>query len=145
MLIELHHPAWFTREATGRLCELMSRCTGLGLLLDSGQVHDAWLQSPDAPWASLLSGLITHARVVDLSDRGCGLDGRGHHLLASAARHAADDGHDLEVAFEWTGDDRRPETCITRYRAAVTWWEHAWRGAAGTNSPERWPLRGTRQ
>jgi sugar phosphate isomerase/epimerase len=134
MLIELHDPAWFTPKTAERLCELMSRCTGLGLLLDSGQVHDAWLQSSGAPWASLLSGLIAHARVVHLSDRGCGLDGHGHRLLASAARDAADDGHDLEVAFEWTGADRCLETCMTRYGAAVTWWEQAWRGAAGPDS-----------
>jgi sugar phosphate isomerase/epimerase len=134
VLIELHHPAWFTTEAVGRLCELMNRCAGLGLLLDSGQMHDAWLQAPGAPWPSLLGSLITHARVVHLSDRGDGLDGHGHHLLAHAARSAANDGNDLEVAFEWTGNDRRLETCMTRYQAAVTWWKHAWRGAAGPNS-----------
>jgi hypothetical protein len=134
MLIELHHPAWFTPEATGRLRELMSRRAGLGLLLDSGQVDDAWLQAPGTPWPSLLGNLITHTRVVHLSDRGNGLHGHGHHLLAQAVRSTANDGNDLEVAFEWTGDDRRLETCMTRYRTAVTWWEHAWRSAAAPNS-----------
>ena len=121
VLIELHDPAWFTPEAADGLHKLMSSCDGLGLLLDSGQAHDAWLQSPGVPWGSLLGGLITHTRVVHLSDRGDGLDGHGHHLLADATSY----GHHLEVAFEWTGDDRRLETCMTRYRAAVTWWEHA--------------------
>jgi hypothetical protein len=134
VLIELHYPAWFTPEAADRLGGLMSSCPDLGLLLDSGQVHDAWRQSPDAPWTCLLGSLITHARVVHLSDRGEGLDGRGHQLLAHAARGAADDGQAIEVAFEWTGADRRLETCMTRYQAAVTWWEHAWRDAADPNS-----------
>ena len=135
VLIELHDPAWFTPEAADRVCELMSRCAGLGLLLDSGQVHDAWLQAPGVPWRTLLGSLITHARVVHLSDRGDGLDGHGHHLLADAARAAAArDGHALEVAFEWTGDDRRLETCMNHYQAAVTWREHAWRDAADPNS-----------
>lgn len=85
VLIELHDPAWFTQEAADRLDELMSSRAGLGLLLDSGQVHDAWLQAPEARWRSLLDRLITRARVVHLSDREDGLDGHGHHLLADAA------------------------------------------------------------
>jgi sugar phosphate isomerase/epimerase len=134
LLIELHDPGWFTPEAADRLCDLMSSCPGLGLLLDSGQVHDAWLQSPNAPWKILLGSHITHTRVMHLSDRGDGLNGRGHQLLAHAVRTAADDGQALEVAFEWTGADRHLETCMPRYRAAVTWWEHAWRDAADPNS-----------
>lgn len=83
---------------------------------------------------SLLSGLIPRTRLVHLSSPDDELDNDGHHLLADATHGAADYGHALEVAFEWTDADRRLETCMTRYRAAVTWWRHAWHGASGPNS-----------
>lgn len=62
VLIELHDPVWFTVETADRLGGWMNRCPGLGLLLDSGQVHDAWLQAAAAPWFKLPGRLMVHAR-----------------------------------------------------------------------------------
>ena len=126
VLAELHDPGWFTPASAARLHGLLDRTPGLALLLDSAQVHDAWLTDPAAPWPALLAGLAARATVVHLSDRGTGLDQPGHRLLARAARAAAGEGRPAENAFEWTGADRSPQACLARYRAAATWLAMRW-------------------
>lgn len=125
VLAELHDPQWLTPGAAARLHALLDRTPGLALLLDSAQVHDAWLRDPAAPWPALLAGLAARASVVHLSDRGAGLGGAGHQLTACAARNAASR-HHAEAAFEWTGADRAPQACLARYRAATAWWATRW-------------------
>lgn len=122
-LVELHDPRWFTPAALTTLESVLHANSGLGLLLDSGQVHRAWcrLGSLHTP---VLEALVRHARVVHWSDRGQGLDGAGHRLLAAATRTRAGDG--VEFGFEWTGPDRSATTCLARYQSAVSWW-HATR------------------
>jgi hypothetical protein len=121
VLAELHDPGWFTPAAAARLYGLLDRTPGLALLLDSAQVHDAWLTGPAASWPGLIAGLAARAGVVHLSDRGTGLDQPGHQLLARAARAAAGEGRQAETAFEWTGADRSPQACLARYRGAAAW------------------------
>ncbi|MGH3826910.1 MAG: hypothetical protein ACRDQX_07025 [Pseudonocardiaceae bacterium] len=119
-LVELHDPRWFTPAALTALEPVLHANSGLGLLLDSGQVHRAWscLGSLHAP---VLEVLVRHARVVHWSDSGHGLDGAGHRLLAAAIRACAGDG--VAFGFEWTGPDRSVTTCLARYRSAVAWWQ----------------------
>jgi hypothetical protein len=126
VLAELHDPGWFTPASVARLHGLLDRTPGLALLLDSAQVHDAWLTGPAAPWPGLLAGLAGRAGAVHLSDRGTGLDQPGHQLLARAARASAGEGRQAETAFEWTGADRSPQACLARYRAATAWWATRW-------------------
>lgn len=126
VLAELHNPAWFSTGAAACLQGLLDRVPGLALLLDSAQVHSAWLGNPADSWPLLLSGLAARARTVHLSDQGHGLDGTGHRLLAQAVRAAAGSGHSAEAAFEWTGADRSPQACLAGYRAAAAWWAERW-------------------
>jgi hypothetical protein len=94
---------------------------GVGLLVDSGQLHRAW--STFGSLDGLVVGeLVARALVVHLCDNGSGLGGTGHHLLAAATAAV---GGGVEVGFEWTGPDRSPLVCLARYRAAVSWWQHA--------------------
>ncbi|MGH3772341.1 MAG: hypothetical protein ACRDRW_13250 [Pseudonocardiaceae bacterium] len=119
-LVEPHDPRWFTPAALTSLESVLHANPGLGLLLDSGQVHRAWccLGTLHAP---VLDGLVRHARVVHWSDSGHGLDGAGHRLLAVATRARAGDG--VQFGFEWTGPDRSTTTCLARYQSAVSWWQ----------------------
>lgn len=126
VLAELHDPGWFTPAAAARLCSLLNRTPGLALLLDSAQVHDAWLRDPAVSWPGLLADLAERASFVHLSDRGSGLDGAGHQLAARAVRDAAGIGHHAEAAFEWTGTERSPQACLARYRAAAAWHAARW-------------------
>lgn len=126
VLVELHDPQWLTPGATARLHGLLNQTPGLALLLDSAQIHDAWLRDPAVPWPTLLAELAARAEVVHLSDRGDGLNGAGHRLAARAVRGTASSGHDAEAAFEWTGADRAPQACLARYRAAAAWWAMQW-------------------
>ena len=126
VLAEIHDPGWFTLAAASRLCGLLDRTPGLALLLDSAQVHDAWMRDPATRSPGQLAELAARASVVHLSDRGAGLDGAGHQLAARAARDAAGSGHHAEAAFEWTGADRSPQACLDRYRAATAWHAAQW-------------------
>jgi hypothetical protein len=126
VLAEPHNPAWFSTGAAACLERLLDRVPGLALLLDSAQVHGAWLGNPADSWPLLLAGLAARAGVIHLSDQGAGLDGSGHRLLAQAVRAAAESGHSAEAAFEWTGADRSPQECLARYRAAAGWWAERW-------------------
>ncbi|HUY50350.1 MAG TPA: hypothetical protein VMV92_32365 [Streptosporangiaceae bacterium] len=129
-LIEIHHPAWFTPHALAVLRDLLDRASAASVLLDSAQFHAAIVGRADVLPATCLTALIERTLVAHLSDTGAGLTGTGHPLLARAVRAAAGDGQPVEVAFEWTGADRSPEGCLTRYRAARAWWQQT-----GTSSP----------
>lgn len=119
-LVELHDPCWFTPAALTILESVLHAHSGLGLLLDSGQVHRAWCRRGTLP-APVLEAVVKHARVVHWSDSGPGLDGAGHRLLAAATRARAGEG--VAFGFEWTGPDRSATTCLARYRSAVSWWQ----------------------
>ncbi|MGH3720379.1 MAG: hypothetical protein ACRDRI_16350 [Pseudonocardiaceae bacterium] len=122
-LVEPHDPRWFTPAALTTLESVLHANAGLGLLLDSGQVHRALCCLGSLP-APVLEALVRHARVVHWSDSGHGLDGAGHRLLAVATRARVGEG--VAFGFEWTGPDRSAATCLARYRSAVSWW-HATR------------------
>lgn len=120
VVVELHDPSWFTPGALIAVRAFCDARPGVGLLVDSGQVHRAW-STFGALDDLVLGELILRASVVHLCDNGSGLGGKGHHLLAAVT--AA--GGAVEVGFEWTGPDRSPASCLVRYRAAVSWWQHA--------------------
>lgn len=126
-LVELHHPRWFTPAALTALQSVFHANPGLGLLMDSGQVHRA-LCCLGTLHPPVLDALVQQARVVHWCDNGQGLDGAGHRLLAAATRTRTGDG--AELGFEWTGADRSATTCLARYRSAVSWWH-----ATSTDEP----------
>jgi hypothetical protein len=117
ILVELHDPSWFTPGALIAVRAVCDAAAGVGLLVDSGQVHRAW-SAFGALDGLVVAELVARASVVHLCDNGSGLGGTGHHLLVAAAGGA------VEVGFEWTGPDRSPAACLARYRAAVSWWQH---------------------
>ncbi|MGB6163306.1 MAG: hypothetical protein WCF33_19055 [Pseudonocardiaceae bacterium] len=119
ILVELHDPSWFTPAALITVRAVCDAPAGVGLLVDSGQVHRAW-SALGVLDELVLTELVARASIVHLCDNGSGLGGTGHHLLAAAI--AA--GGAVEVGFEWTGPDRSPAGCLARYRAAVSWWRH---------------------
>ncbi|HEY6425210.1 MAG TPA: hypothetical protein VIY28_18605 [Pseudonocardiaceae bacterium] len=119
VLVELHDPGWFTPGALIAVRTVCDNHAGVGLLIDSGQVHEAW-STLGALDGLVVAELVARASVVHLCDNGCGLGGTGHHTLAAAT--AA--GSAVEVGFEWTGPDRSPAGCMARYHAAVCWWQH---------------------
>ncbi|MBP0451133.1 MULTISPECIES: AP endonuclease [unclassified Kitasatospora] len=122
LLIEPHSPDWFTPEAldfTDRLLDLLPEAA---LLADSLQ-FDRCAPAPDR---ALADRLVARAAAVHLSDRGDGFAAPGHRLLLQAARDAAARGAQIELAFEWTGADRSPATCLARYRQAITWLGDTW-------------------
>ncbi|MEV6986295.1 hypothetical protein AB0M95_34255 [Sphaerisporangium sp. NPDC051017] len=104
LLVEPHHPGWLSSGAFPWLPEMR-------LLADTKQLA--------AP-SPVLAEVIKRTRVLHLSDDGLGGDGFGEAADLAASRIAA--GQRIEVAVEWTGADRSPPTCLTRYRTAVTWW-----------------------
>jgi hypothetical protein len=120
VVVELHDPSWFTPGALIAVRAFCDAYPGVGLLVDSGQVHRAW-STLGALDDLVVAELVSRASVVHLCDNGSGLGGTGHHLLAAATAAA---GGAVEVGFEWTGPDRSPADCRARYRAAVSWWQH---------------------
>lgn len=127
IVIELHHPDWFVEPALSAVLELVEQSPGLGLLADSGQIHRAHSTHPAVDEATVRR-IVDQARVVHLADAGAGLDAAGHRLLATAVRSEAGRGWPGQVAFEWTGPDRRPQVCLARYDAAASWWRQRWEG-----------------
>lgn len=127
IVIELHHPDWFVEPALSAVLELVEQSPGLGLLADSGQIHRAHSTHPAVTEATVRR-IVDHAPVVHLADAGAGLEATGHRLVAKAARAAARHGWSGQVAFEWTGTDRRPQVCLARYDAAASWWRQRWEG-----------------
>jgi hypothetical protein len=119
ILVELHDPSWFTPGALIALRAFCDTAAGVGLLVDSGQVHRAW-SALGALDGLVVAEVVARASVVHLCDNGSGLGGTGHHLLATATAASSA----VEVGFEWTGPDRSPAACLARYRAAVSWWQH---------------------
>ncbi len=121
-LVELHDPEWFQAQMLTSLAAHIDSAPWLALLMDTAQIHGAWLRS-DNPnsFAEHMSALVPHIRAVHISDNGEGLTGTGHWIVAQMSRNAGDDGR-VEVAFEWTGADRSPQGCLARYRHAVAWW-----------------------
>jgi hypothetical protein len=111
------------------LRDLLDRASAASVLLDSAQFHAAIAGRADVLPAACLTALIERTLVAHLSDTGAGLTGTGHCLLARAVRAAAGNGQPVEVAFEWTGADRSPEGCLTRYRAARAWWQQTGAGS----------------
>ncbi|MGH3752745.1 MAG: hypothetical protein ACRDRP_08620 [Pseudonocardiaceae bacterium] len=127
VVIELHHPDWFAEPALSLILELAGHTPGLGLLADSGQIHLAHTTLP-ALEETTMRRVVEHAGVVHLADSGAGLDAAGHRLLAAAVRAAARHGWAGQVAFEWTGHDRSPQSCLARYDSAASWWRQRWEG-----------------
>lgn len=117
-LVEPHHADWFAPSNLPMACDQLIGGLGLGLLVDSAQVHQGWLvHGQDLQ----VSELVLRSRVVHLSDDGTGLNGTGHHLVANSTVSA---GPNREIAVEWTGPDRSPQNCLDRYQRAVHWWNH---------------------
>ncbi|MEV4199349.1 TIM barrel protein [Micromonospora globbae] len=129
-LVELHDPAWFTAQTLAALAAHLDRAPWLALLIDTAQVHRAWLRSdnPDRPSVDV-SVLVPHTRAVHISDNGEGLTGTGHRIVARTFGRMGDDSP-VEVAFEWTGADRSPQGCLARYRRAAAWWRASLEGNA---------------
>lgn len=121
-LVELHDPPWFTAQTLASMVAHLDRVPWLALLIDTAQVHRAWLRSENRDsLADHVSTLVPHTRVVHISDSGDGLTGTGHRIVAQTFGHLG--AHDqVEIAFEWTGPDRSPQCCLARYRRAVAWW-----------------------
>lgn len=127
VVIELHHPDWFVEPALSAVLTLVEQSPGLGLLADTGQIHRAHSTHPALDEATVRR-VVEHARVVHLADAGAGLDAAGHRLVATAVRAEVRRGWAGQVAFEWTGPDRRPQACLARYDAAAAWWRRRWEG-----------------
>jgi sugar phosphate isomerase/epimerase len=139
VLIEVHHPDWFTSGPSTALANLVSGNGRMGLLCDTGQVHRAWALHGTGV-ESALARLGGHWRVVHLSDSGTGLSGYGHELAARSVAKVVAAGRDVEVAVEWTGSRRDRATCLARYRAATSWFHALTRtgmSAPTTLAPER--------
>ncbi|MBA0127251.1 AP endonuclease [Haloechinothrix sp. YIM 98757] len=122
VLIELHHPNWLLASSLELLRRILDNGPHLRLLIDTGQIHRGQRLHPDDSVA--VDQLLAAAKVLHLSDDGTGLDGIGHVDTAECAVRHIDTGHNLEVAFEWTGRDRSPAQCLHRYRSALQWWQH---------------------
>ncbi len=127
-LVELHDPAWFTAPTLASVTAYLDRASWLALLIDTSQVHRAWLRS-DNPSSLFddLSALVPQTRAVHVSDNGAGLTGTGHRMVAQTFGHLGAD-HRVEIAFEWTGADRSPQGCLVQYRRAVQWWRSSLEG-----------------
>lgn len=121
-LIELHDPKWFTAQAVASMAAHLGRAPWLGLLMDTAQVHEAWRCS-DRPddLAARVSALVPHTRAVHISESGDDVPSAGLRIVAQAFGHGNDDNR-AEIAYEWTGADRSPQSCLARYRRAVAWW-----------------------
>jgi hypothetical protein len=141
-LVELHNPEWFTAQALAALVAHLDRTSWLVLLIDTAQVHGAWLRSdnPDS-LAEDVPVLVPHTRAVHISDNGEGLTGTGHRIVANTFGHVSDD-RPVEVAFEWTGFDRSPQGCLARYRRAVQWWRSSLEGYPSAPHRPRRPAGG---
>jgi hypothetical protein len=119
LLVELHHPWWWTAAGITAAAELVQAEPGVRLLADTAQAA-AGLALRELDAARLLAArVIELSAVLHLSDNGSGLGSPGHAILAEAARsvHA-----NLELGFEWTGEPRTPGECLRRYRVACNWW-----------------------
>ncbi|MDG4763321.1 hypothetical protein O7632_04240 [Solwaraspora sp. WMMD406] len=127
-LIELHAPAWFAAQTVASMVAYLGRAPWLALLMDTAQVHRAWLRSdsPDS-LAAQVSALAPHTRAVHISDSGDQVPGAGYEIVAKTFGHLDDDSP-VEIAFEWTGADRSPQGCLDRYRRAVAWWRSSSEG-----------------
>lgn len=119
LLIELHHPSWWTTGGLDAAADLACAEPRIRLLADTAQAAAGLAPYEPREARSLVAQTIALTRVLHLSDDGRGLDARGHALLAEAVRSAD---ADIELGFEWTGEPRTAEACRQRYRAACTWW-----------------------
>lgn len=120
LLVEPHHPGWLAPDAFRPLIDLVESCPSVRLLADTAQLAAAL--SADTRFPAWLGPVLDHAEVLHLSDPGTGLDAPGHAIIAAMAADRIRSGQCLEVAVEWTGPDRSPAECLTRYRAATAWW-----------------------
>jgi sugar phosphate isomerase/epimerase len=139
VLIEVHHPDWFTPGPSTELADLVSTDGRMGMLCDTGQVHRAWALHGTGV-KSALARFGGHWQVAHLSDSGTGLPGYGHEMAARSVMQAVAAGRDVEVAVEWTGPRRDRATCLARYRAATSWFRALTRPgtpAPSTLAPER--------
>ena len=120
LLIELHHPSWWTTTgltaAAALTCDPRTR-----LLADSAQAAVGLAPYEPQDARRLAESVIALSGVLHLSDDGTGFGARGHAVLAEAARDTA---ADVEVGFEWTGQLRTAEACLQRYTAACAWWRN---------------------
>jgi hypothetical protein len=123
ILVELHHPDWFTPPGQAMLGTLLGESRTCGVLLDTAQFHDAITGSAQSSADSCLHELVARTRAVHLADTGAGLADAGHTRAGHVALAAIRSGHQAEVAFEWTGPDRNPGACFARYQAALAWWQ----------------------
>ena len=133
VLIEPHHPSWWQPLGVQRLTKLCRADKRIGLLADTAQAAIGFAELPRPTAQDLAQRIIGLTRVVHLSDNGSGLHAAGHELLASSAARALAEGFPIEIAFEWTGAERTPSSCLNRYRDACAWW-HPLAMAAETGS-----------
>ena len=119
LLVELHHARWLDPDAFTVLEALMGRCGDLRLLADTAQLGAALAAGCDR---GVAAAVLDRSNVLHLSDNGHGLAGASHEEIATLAAHRLAQGQPMEVAMEWTGADRCPETCLARYHSAVAWW-----------------------
>lgn len=122
VLIELHDPGWWEPGPHRALLDLL-RHRLMGVLADTAQLDRA-LAVIGPTVLDRWQRVASQTQVLHLSDDGSGLSSPGHaHIVRDLARrsHA---GHRMEVAVEWTGPDRTPETCLRRHHALAGWWRH---------------------
>lgn len=119
LLVELHHPSWWTVAGMAAAAELVETEPSIRLLADSAQAAVGLAPHEPDEAARIAARVVELSDVLHLSDNGSGLDSPGHALLAEAARSADPS---LELGFEWTGEPRTADACLRRYRAARNWW-----------------------
>lgn len=122
LLVELHHPQWLHPGTFAVMDGLLRRCSKLRLLADTAQLASA-LAARGEHARAVLARSVAWTEVLHLSDNGEGLHTLGHAAVAQLAAGRIAAGHPLEVAVEWTGDDRSPHVCLARYRSAAAWWD----------------------
>ena len=119
LLIELHHPSWWTDAGLATVAAIIFDEPRIRLLADSAQAAMGLAPHKPQDARRLAAEVIALSDVLHLSDDGSGLGAQGHAVLAEAARDAE---ADLEVGFEWTGQPRTAAACLRRYGAACEWW-----------------------
>jgi hypothetical protein len=118
LLIELHHPSWWTETGLAAAAHLTSD-PRIRLMADSAQAAAGLAPHEPQDARRIAENVIALSDVLHLSDNGTGFGAPGHAVLANSAR---DTGAKVEVGFEWTGQPRTAEACLRRYTAACTWW-----------------------
>lgn len=124
LLAELHHPDWLTPSPLATLEKLLHDHPDLRLLADTAQLTGAL--TPAQATQPALAWVLAHTDVLHLSDEGSGLEAPGHAVVADLAATQIAVGQPIEVAVEWTGLQRTPETALARYQSALAWWTNVY-------------------